>query len=198
MLALINIKMLFLAMIYSGVSRAYSWTGIRLKKYPVIGWLTVILFQGGYTFLLGSMAAENNFTGSWFSNQKWECMLIATMLIGAYYPLTQIYQHEEDSSRGDITISYILGIRGTFVFSALMFLLSFVLAFHYFQSYYSINQFYYFIISLLPAIIFFMYWGAACFRNRQKSDFRNAMLMTVISSSCLLICFSILLYINHF
>src|SRR5579862_5070985 len=33
-------------------SRAYSYRGIRLKKYAVIGYLTVVLFQGAVIFFL--------------------------------------------------------------------------------------------------------------------------------------------------
>lgn len=33
-------------------SRAYSYRGIRLKKYPVTGFLTVIIFQGAITYFM--------------------------------------------------------------------------------------------------------------------------------------------------
>ena len=33
-------------------SRAYSYRGIRLKKYPVTGFLTVIIFQGAIHFII--------------------------------------------------------------------------------------------------------------------------------------------------
>jgi 1,4-dihydroxy-2-naphthoate polyprenyltransferase len=34
--------------IYILVSRAYSFRGIRLKQYPIIGYLIVVLFQGAF------------------------------------------------------------------------------------------------------------------------------------------------------
>src|SRR5579871_5412043 len=37
---------------YILASRAYSYRGIRLKKYPFIGWLTVISCQGALVFFL--------------------------------------------------------------------------------------------------------------------------------------------------
>jgi 1,4-dihydroxy-2-naphthoate octaprenyltransferase len=46
--------------LYIGASKAYSYRGIRLKQYPVIGYLTVI-FPGAFTFWLvyyGSNAAN--------------------------------------------------------------------------------------------------------------------------------------------
>ena len=38
-------------LIYMVISRAYSYKGIRLKKYPVLGFLSVIIFQGAVSFL---------------------------------------------------------------------------------------------------------------------------------------------------
>ncbi|HEY4876754.1 MAG TPA: prenyltransferase, partial [Puia sp.] len=37
---------------YIIMSRAYSYRGIRLKKYPIIGYLTVVVFQGAVIFFL--------------------------------------------------------------------------------------------------------------------------------------------------
>src|SRR5687767_14239865 len=39
-------------LLYIGASKAYSYRGIRLKKYPYLGYLIVILFQGAATFWL--------------------------------------------------------------------------------------------------------------------------------------------------
>ena len=37
---------------YITASRIYSYRGIRLKKYPVLGFLTVFIFQGGLIFFI--------------------------------------------------------------------------------------------------------------------------------------------------
>src|SRR5688572_1423936 len=37
---------------YIAASRAYSYRGIRLKKYPIVGYLTVVIFQGSLTFFM--------------------------------------------------------------------------------------------------------------------------------------------------
>jgi 1,4-dihydroxy-2-naphthoate octaprenyltransferase len=42
---------------------------------------------------------------------------ICSCLIGASYPLTQVYQHQEDSQRGDRTLSLLLGYKGSFMSS---------------------------------------------------------------------------------
>src|ERR1043165_2427672 len=104
---------LLLMLGYVGFSKGYSWHGIRFKKYTYLGWLSVAFFQGGYTFMLSNMGAENLFDTSWFTYKNLECMLIASILIGGSYPLTQIYQHKQDRENGDKTISLALGVKGT-------------------------------------------------------------------------------------
>jgi len=194
----INPVMFILMMLYVGISKAYSWKKIRLKKYGFTGWFVVMLFQGGYTYLLVNMAASNNFNADWFNDQNVLCMILASLLIGASYPLTQIYQHDEDSARGDLTISYRLGIRGTFVFVGALFSLACVFAWKYFTDYYSLRQFEFFILCLFPVMCYFIYWFSKAWKNPANANYSLAMRMTFISSTCMIICFSVLFWINHF
>ena len=53
----VNIRLVPLMLLYVLVSKAYSWKGIRLKKYAILSWLVVTLFQGGYTFLTSLIPA---------------------------------------------------------------------------------------------------------------------------------------------
>ena len=182
---------------YIGFSKAYSWDKIRLKKYPYLGWLSVAFFQGGYTFMLGSMTATNNVSGTWFTAQHVEAMAMASLIIGGSYPLTQIYQHEEDGGRGDRTISYILGVRGTFLFSALFFTAGAGVALHYFSRYFGISHFLIFAVCLSPVIVYFSSWFAAAMRNSSAADFTHAMRMNRISATCTNVCFLLLLLVNQ-
>ena len=77
---------------YILASRAYSYRRIRLKQYPVIGFLTVFIFQGAVIFFIVYYVS---------SLEKSTPVpiipcIVSSLLIGALYPLTQIYQHEED------------------------------------------------------------------------------------------------------
>ena len=45
---------------YILASRAYSSKQIRLKKYPLIGFLIVVIFQGGFTFLMCTIGISNS------------------------------------------------------------------------------------------------------------------------------------------
>lgn len=193
----IHWKLAFLMLGYVGVSKAYSWKNIRLKKYGIAGWFVVALFQGGYTFMLVSMAAENNFDVRWFSSRHIECMILSSLLIGGFYPLTQVYQHEEDSERGDKTISYLLGIKGTFRFTALLFITACTVAYHYFNRFYLNSHFFIFIFSLLPVLFYFLYWYIKTSRNESFADYKHTMRMTFLSSSCMIVCFSIIFVLNH-
>lgn len=182
---------------YIGFSKAYSWYGIRLKKYPYIGWLSVAFFQGAWTYMQGNMAAEDQVSATWFTSKNLECALFALLIIGGSYPLTQIYQHEEDGERGDYTISYRLGIRGTFLFAGSFFAAGALLALHYFNTYYSIAHFFVFLVCLAPVVVYFTSWSLRAFRNPAAANYRSTMLMNKISSSCMVLCFVIITMINQ-
>ena len=106
--------------LYIIVSRAYSYPKIRLKKLPLIGLLSVSVFQGYVVFILvtlglrsisiSSLSAIDHFGG-----------IICSMLLFGSYPMTQIYQHEEDEKHKDKTISLVLGVNGTFIFTSVFF-----------------------------------------------------------------------------
>ncbi|MDB5281108.1 MAG: hypothetical protein JWO06_183, partial [Bacteroidota bacterium] len=194
---IINIWLPLLMLLYVLVSKAYSWKKIRLKKYAVLSWLVVIIFQGAYTFLMVNMCCENRFNPDWFDPKNIQCMMLASLLIGGFYPLTQIYQHEEDSARGDHTISYKLGVLGTFIFSASLFIIGTALAFYYFINFYSLQHFLLFNICLLPVTAYFLYWFAITLRNRAFADFKHSMRMTIVSSLCMIVCFTVIYFLNH-
>ena len=181
---------------YVAFSKAYSWERTRLKKYGYLGWASVMFFQGGYTYMLANMAAEDVHGLSWFTVKNIECMVFASLIIGGYYPLTQIYQHEEDSSRGDLTISYKLGIRGTFIFAALLFLVGTFIVYHYFTTYYSNSHFFVFMSCLLPVVGYFGYWFTRTLRDNRYADYDHAMRMTRLSALCMVVCYTILLWLN--
>lgn len=182
---------------YIAFSKSYSWYGIRLKKYPLWGWLSVMFFQGGYTFMQANMAAENMVALSWFTAKNLECMLFASLIIGGSYPLTQIYQHAEDGERGDHTISYRLGIMGTFLFTGLFFTAGAGVALHYFLSYYTPAHFLVFLVSLLPVIIYFTWWVLKTSKDRSQANYRHTMLMNKVSATCMIVCFIILTLMNQ-
>jgi 1,4-dihydroxy-2-naphthoate octaprenyltransferase len=194
---LIGWKLALIMLLYVCVSKAYSWHGIRLKKYPFASWIIVALFQGGYTYMLVNMSVTNNFTSSWWNDHNIYAFSIASLLVGAFYPLTQVYQHEEDSRRGDRTISLILGVRGTFIFSAALFVTASSMMYHYMLSYYHAKQFIVFIACLFPVIVYFMWWFARAYGNSAQASFSNTMRINKISALCMIVCFCVLSWMNY-
>jgi 1,4-dihydroxy-2-naphthoate polyprenyltransferase len=180
-------------LLYILASRAYSYRRIRLKKYPVTGFLTVFIFQGAAIFFITYHAISNHKT---LDVPMLPC-LISSLLIGALYPLTQVYQHQEDRKDGVISISYLLGKRGTFVFSMLLFLSATFLLFLRFKQSDELNHFYWYLLIMLPVVSFFLYWMIRVWKNERAADFTNSLLMNVVSTLCTTIYFIVLIVSNH-
>lgn len=180
-------------LLYILASRAYSYRGIRLKKYPLTGFLTVFVFQGALVFLLTYHAV----TGLAVSGVPLLPLFLASFLIGALYPLTQIYQHEEDRRDGVTTLSYLLGKRGTFVFSMLLFLLATVGMYRLFSQEQKLNFFWLYVFCLLPVVLFFLYWMGRVWRDEKAADFKNSLRMNLLSTLCTTAFFAILIVLNH-
>ncbi|MES2849832.1 MAG: UbiA family prenyltransferase [Bacteroidota bacterium] len=165
---------------YILASRAYSYRGIRLKKYPIAGYITVILFQGAVTFfmVLHGSSMDKTLEVSWIN------MLIASLLIGGFYPLTQIYQHKQDKEDGVNTLSMILGYKGTFVFTALVYALAMsLLAYQLFDQSQQ-KEFCMIQLFFLPVLVYFFWWFYKVACNQQAANFVNTMRMNLLASVC--------------
>ena len=174
---------------YIGASKAYSYRGIRLKKYPYLGYFIVILFQGAVTFWLvyyGSNA-EQKIAVPWLG------MLICSLLVGGFYPLTQIYQHKQDLDDGVNTISYKLGYIGTFIFCAIVYILAWIFMAQFFIRNNQRDQLLVIGIFFIPVIVYFIRWFVLVHKNYQEANFRNTMKMNWLAATCTNISFLILL-----
>jgi 1,4-dihydroxy-2-naphthoate octaprenyltransferase len=181
----INITFAFMLLIYGLVSKAYSHPDIRLKKYPITGWLVAGLFQGLFTFVMCYIGI-NKYTleNIWQTNVLIPGALCSLMLL-ANYPMTQVYQHEEDGKRGDETFSRMLGIKGTFLFVGGVFGLVTIGFFLYFKAYFSDRYAIGFLIALLPVLIYFSYWFLKIRIDESKADYKHTMWLNFISSTAL-------------
>ena len=109
-------------------------------------------------------------------------MIASSLLIGGFYPLTQIYQHREDYEDGVTTISYLLGYKGTFVFTGIVYALAFVTLGWYFYSKSAFFNFVVLQIFMLPIIVYFFYWFAKVLKNNSEANFKNTMRMNILAS----------------
>jgi len=166
--------------VYLLASRAYSYRGIRLKKRPVMGYLTVIICQGALVFFLV-------YQGSSLSGDLHpppEAMLISSLLIGGFYPLTQIYQHEADRKDGVRTISMLLGLRGSFIFTAVIYTLAMLLMTYYFFITLQIREFEVLATCMLPILVYFFIWATKVWKDPDQANFTNTMRMNLLASIC--------------
>ena len=167
-------------LLYIMASRAYSYRKIRLKKYPITGYLTVVVFQGAVTFFLVYHGADSNHT----IHAPVIAIVASGLLIGGFYPLTQIYQHEADIGDGVKTISYQLGYVGTFIFTGIIYVLAFcILGLQFFLNLEGIR----FIILqtfMLPVFVYFFVWFRKVLKNNKEANFKNTMRMNLLASVC--------------
>jgi 1,4-dihydroxy-2-naphthoate octaprenyltransferase len=190
----INVPFFISVLAYLLASRAYSWKEIRLKKFPIIGFLTVVFFQGAFTFWMVYSGISK--TTVEINNSILLVAIGCSFLIAGVYPLTQIYQHKEDKAGGDITISYKLGIRGTFIFTTIMFIISNVFLYNYFSSMQKGEHFILFQLFLLPVVLYFISWFLKVLKDKKQASFKNTMRMNFIASASLNVCFILLLILN--
>jgi 1,4-dihydroxy-2-naphthoate polyprenyltransferase len=180
-------------LLYILASHAYSYRGIRLKRYPIGGFITVFIFQGAVIFYITYIAVTMNNT----TVVPILPCVISSLLLGALYPLTQIYQHEEDRKDGVTTISLMLGKKGTFLFSIVFFLGATLLMYRILSRQNQLNAFLYFLILMLPVVSFFLYWFSRVWKNGDAANFHNSYRMNVIATICTTIFFTVLLIQNH-
>lgn len=184
--------------LYVIISRAYSYRGLRLKKYPIMGFLTVFFFQGAFTYLMVSAGVTTFSSDHYFTAGKLICMSVASLFIGSVYPLTQIYQHQADKKDGVTTISYKLGYLGTFFFSAVMFTAAVLLLFYYFNLKEQQMAFILFNVLMLPVVIKLVLWFLKVKKNSANADFESTMTMNLMASTCMNIYFLILIFNSNF
>jgi 1,4-dihydroxy-2-naphthoate polyprenyltransferase len=194
----LGLEVSLLLLLYIIASRSYSYRGIRLKKHPIIGFLTVFVFQGAGVYLISYLAISQEVILDVISKTNfWLALLISSCLIGAGYPLTQIYQHKQDIEDGVITLSYVLGARGTFFFSATVLSFAVVGLFFLFLDSRQLNYFYLFIIMTSPTVLYFYNWFKKTTAYLPAANYKNAMKMSAISSICLNSYFIILVFLTN-
>jgi len=175
-------------------SRLYSWRGLRLKQYPILGYLLVIINQGAMVFFAIAHGVSSDLT----MEVPLLLLLAAALLIGGFYPITQIYQHVQDKKDDVTTISILLGKRGTFIFCGILYLLAFICLFLYFQSKGMLPNFWIIQVFFIPVVLYFLRWMVAVWKNPAKADYKNTMRMVWLASTCTNLAFITLLIMNHF
>lgn len=179
--------------LYIICSRLYSYRNIRLKKYPILGYLTVILNQGGVVFFMICHGADELFT----TQVPWQGLVASSFLIGGFYPITQIYQHTSDAKDGVKTISMLLGKRGTFIFCALMYTIAFGILFLYYTANKQTGSFLVLQIFFIPVIVYFLRWLLQVWKDERCADFKHTMRMNWLAGTCTNLAFITLIILKY-
>lgn len=174
-------------------SRLYSYRGVRLKKYPIAGYITVIINQGAAIFFLVWHGVQPELP----VNVPWQGVVAAAFLIGGFYPITQIYQHESDATDKVITISMLLGKRGTFVFCALMYVVAFSMLYLYFFQTGQLSLFFILNIFFIPVIFYFLRWMLRVWKQPADANFKETMKMNWLASTCTSLAFITIIILQH-
>lgn len=183
MIIYFNLPSVLLLGAYIIASRAYSYRGIRLKKLPFIGFFTVTFFQGPGVYFMTLYAFHEPVEMDFHSMYGF---MISFLVISAGYPLTQIYQHQQDRKDHVTTISMLLGIRGTFLFSGALFAILGVMLMAY-QYYYGNGSYgmKMFLLFTIPVVIYFTRWMRQAFRDPGKANYANTMRMNNLGALCM-------------
>lgn len=182
---IISLEYFLMLLIIGFASKAYSHPNIRLKKYPIAGLLIVAFFQGAWTYMMTYVSVGDSSLLSSLYNHK--VLLVAgltSLLLLGSYPMTQIYQHQEDGKRGDHTFSRMLGIRGTFFWTMFIFTIGTTGLVVYFYTYYSFMIATIFIGFMSPTLIYFNIWLLKVLKDKKHADYQSTMRLNGISSAC--------------
>ncbi|MBO3272657.1 UbiA family prenyltransferase [Hymenobacter defluvii] len=190
--ALLSLPFAGLVVVYLLVSKAYSYEGIRLKKYPLVSTLVVVVFQGAYTFLMTQVGVGASPAAILASNNLL-LALVSTLFLCGSYPLTQVYQHQEDARRGDRTLSLRLGIRGTFVFAGVALGVGAALLVAVYAQRNEWTHALLFLTATLPVVGLFGRWAWLVWHDASAANFDHTMRMNQVSSLCLSAAFVVML-----
>ena len=172
-------------LVYGLVSKAYSHPAVRLKKHPIIGWLVAGFFQGFFTVLMVYVGVNREGVAELGQPVVWVGALLTSTMLWGSYPMTQIYQHEEDLKRGDTTLSYQLGVQGTFHFTTVMFLLTIAGFWLYYRTWFVWWEGGLFLLFLLPVLLYFIRWYQRVRADNRYANFQGTMRLNSLSGICL-------------
>ena len=128
----------------------------------------------------------------------WQGMVICALLIGGFYPLTQIYQHQQDLDDG-VATSVINWDITALLFFAQLFIYLPGYSWHNSLSV-RVKEDKLLLVSIffVPVIVYFIKWFMEVRKNSKAANFKNTMKMNWIAAICTNTAFIILLIWKYF
>jgi 1,4-dihydroxy-2-naphthoate octaprenyltransferase len=90
-----------------------------------------------------------------------------------------------------------LGVRGTFVYCGLLYIVAFLLLAWYYKS---SEHFYYFLVLqlwFLPVIVRFLLWAWQSWKNAGAANYKNTMYMNWLAARCTNLAFITIIVLKH-
>ena len=154
----------------------------------------MIINQGALTFFMVYHGSEIYLT----NHMSWLGLLAAAFLIGGFYPITQVYQHEADTNDNVTTISILMGKKGTFIFCGIMYMLAMILLWLYYSTRELYVTFLVLLIFFLPVVVYFTQWFLKVLKDDKKADFKHTMQMNWLASTCTSLAFITIILLKRF
>ena len=171
--------------IYGLISKAYSHPSFRWKKHGILSLGLTGFFQGIFTFVMCYIGINDFEIASALQLKVLFPGFLTSLMLMANYPMTQVYQHDEDSKRGDYTVSIRLGVKATFYFAILMFGIALSGFLIYLNLFHSPTYAWHFLLAIIPILVYFFYWLILVIRNKNAADYSHTMWLNAISATCI-------------
>lgn len=126
----------------------YSTPYARWKGRPIASMVAIALSTGTNSVLLGFLAAGGDFSPVLITVSAGAALILLSL-----YPISQVYQLEEDSKRGDVTFTKKYGLRGVKLFFRYSYLAGLILLTSGFYIVYPVPAIALFITALLSFLI---------------------------------------------
>ena len=178
--------------LYILASKSYSYSGIRIKKFPLLSYFIAIIFQGGVVYLLvynSCSIPQNNYL-------PLLPLTASIFFVGCFYPLSQIYQHRQDAVSNIKTMSIMLGYRGTFLLAFFMSFTAMIFIGCYFALNLELDRFLVLLVCMFPAVLFLVRWYIKVRTNTNEASYKNSMRMNWIAAVGSNLAFIIILIIK--
>lgn len=163
--------------VYGIISKCYSHPSIRLKAMPWVSTLVVAFFQGPWIYVLLLRLIPHR---AWGTSDSLAAAATGLM-IASLYPLTQVFQHDEDAGRGDLTLSRELGVRGTMLWVAVGLTVTLSLIYYVLQRQTDRSVF---LVASIPAMLFYLRWFGLVMRDPAEASFRSTHLFLSLITLC--------------
>jgi 1,4-dihydroxy-2-naphthoate octaprenyltransferase len=177
---------------YLLLSKLHNSNPIRLKKYAIISWLLTMAMQGVLLFALTQYAC-----GKIMLITNVFALQATTFFVGFIFPLLQMYTHQQDANRGDLTISLRLGLKGTFTLSLVAFLVAVLFMGLHFYNIKKLFHFYLFLLFLSPVAAYFFWWRKNTKIQPLAANHTFTKLFIIITTICMGLFSLVLIYLNH-